>query len=49
MYRVALLGATVLPTIDSMEDWYGATVLPRTVTLGWIDRSKALELEQSTT
>jgi len=31
----------VLPTIDSVEDWYGATVLPRTVTLesmdGWID------------
>ena len=37
-----LYGATVLPSIDSMEYRYGASVLPRTVTLesmdGWIQK-----------
>ena len=34
---VAPLGTTVLPvSIDTVVYWYGASVLPSTVTLGWI-------------
>ena len=52
MYRVALLGATVLPNIDSVEYRYGASVLPRTVTLesmdGWIDPKQPYSEQDAT-
>jgi len=46
VYRVALLGASVLSSIDTVEYWYGASVLLRTHWSGsidgWMDSKAAL-------